>query len=422
MYPDKVQLSLRHLLLLISLVGVVVILGLLAPSYWIQQNEYHNWELMFKHNEYHIAKAQLPYPDHPMILQLDDLFDRMSNPLDSNGTVVDEILESRQEMRQTFSNIVFGSGIDLFQLLLLSEEYELKKLLLHFWKVRLSEQELPDYERNRYYNMGEYDISVSAGNYMKMCEKFKTLIAYRLNRRQFDEGIQLIKTLRESLQILDPAPDQFFGYREIFNELLLLDVIYQNPWLVKTYPNEMRQFETSLLEENVSLQQPDTSYHRHEELNYLKAYVRGVQLFWAGAYWGANDQFQIAAQTNINTSLKELAMLMQARCYFNKILGHNSADSIEMWITDLNQVMQRVDYPNYANDIHFYLQSARERKALLGYINTKENQVNSNTQIYKNRPPELTLPRTQDGENKPLTRKDLIQILRTILSVLQYES
>ncbi len=415
MYPPKIVITTKAVLRLLGVVLLGVFLLSILPGYIVQQNRYHNWQLMFKNRRYTKANDVTPYPSHPYILQVQAFIDKMGDMPERNTSTVNQMIDNSQGLSLTFEGLSFGSGVDLFYLLYWMEEYELEEVLLSQWRTTLltrgESSALTKYSTTGY-NLGDYDYQVSSIVYMDMCEAFLNVIQYRLAQKQFDEAIELTGQIRESLQILDPDPRNFMGSRSTFNSILLLDMIYQNAWLVRTYPDDFQRLEKVLANGIYQINDIDPSEYPHPELTYLDAYIVGLSHYYQRQYITAIDQFSFAENTLINTPLKELARLMQVRSYYQQANITTSVDSIEMWIDKMRRVKQRISYDNYENDSDYYLAqlNGKLQQSVLG-------------QVDKSTPPgEGGVPSIPGIQDRPITRRDLIKILQAMLTILQDEN
>lgn len=253
---------------------------------------------------------------------------------------------------------------------------------------------------------------IGGGDYMSWLAQYCELAIFRLQRSQTDEAIELIKNLKVRLNQLDGSPYDFFGNESAYNNILLLAMIVQYEDLLRQHPQHFanvisrRDFSALLNDES-----PSGASH-------INAYFRGLSLLEESpprAY-----QFFATASRADRYLLRELAVLMQIRTIYAMADESENEDSLAMYHAIIERELKpKSSVPSFKDDIEEYASNIEGERQRLQANRQRLNRANNRTPNYP--AGRTTGQPVYNGPqlDRPLTKKELIDILRKLIKEIQ---
>ena len=172
----------------------------------------------------------------------------------------------------------------------------------------------------------------------------------------------------ERLKLIDPPPLINSEANRIINKILLYKAFLIEPIdLMKEQKNTIIKI-SQLINSNFDKPFSITDTIKTKTVNCFVKYVKGIYQFRRDDFTIALTSFEEVANCAKYKYLRELATLMQGRCIFWKMEKEETINKISK--ERLRSVLNKIDYPNYKNDIIYYLSnlvSTREKNdAFLG--------------------------------------------------------
>lgn len=224
---------------------------------------------------------------------------------------------------------------------------------------------------------------------------------------------QSVKDAYRIFSIIDTPP--FGGVnsysQHIINKILLLNTIFNDDELTNFDGENLLKIYDFIFNDF-----DDNNYHVVDEM-LLNAKYQDILLYWKGVYFFRKYQWEEAKKLfnegEVNSSnlyLKDLAILMQARCIYtpwkiqHQIQGiYNQQDTKKevAQIKELERMVNNIAKKSIQNDVAYYIETMKEKEVISAQISTVPG----------------VLPLSRDTQRKlPTTQED--EIIKELLKII----
>lgn len=300
------------------------------------------------------------YEDSKLDPMLDVVYDQyfyfgFNFPGKQNSKVVQELKQKQLGASDLLSSNEYGSLFDILRHLYVKGRYADEYEALEFW--------IHSYNANKKFS------TANQARLLKYVEElYVEPIKDCLTNYQFSRALWLAGEAVRRIRLVNTPPlyavDPYL--RERINKILTVEALLSKPTLCFKYAKEV----IALLE--ISMENfPESSKSVLEKLTSdvdflpLKNYWMGVYEFRSQDYSRANKYFSEASTIKGNYKLRDLSLLMQARCLFwaykaqtlpqNNDSSQSPRKDVANPQNELRQLQSVISEPRYKDDVQVYI-------------------------------------------------------------------